>query len=439
MKTMAARIYGKNDIRLEEFELPPIGDDEILARIVSDSICMSSHKLALQGNAHKRVQGDLKQTPVIIGHEFCGELVEVGAKWKGRFKAGDRFAIQPAINCPGPDGKGALRTPGYSYPHIGGDATYIIIPNEVMEMDCLLEYKADSFYLGSLSEPISCIVGAFHAQYHTKAGSYAHDMGIAKGGALALLAAAGPMGLGAIDYAIHCDRKPRLLVVTDIDGERLRRAASIFSPGEAQKNGVRLEYVNTNEMADPASGEPVAAARLKDLNGGKPYDDVFVFAPVKPVVELGDKLLGNDGCLNFFAGPTDTAFSANFNFYRVHYEAHHLVGTSGGNTDDMKEALAMMADGRLNPSSLITHVGGLNTVPETTVNLDTIPGGKKLIYTHKKLPLAAIADFGELGKTDPFYAALADACKNRGLWCKEAEDYLLRHAPDITAADIAAI
>jgi threonine dehydrogenase-like Zn-dependent dehydrogenase len=294
-----------------------------------------------------------------------------------------------------------------------------------MEMGCLLEYKADSFYLGSLSEPISCIVGAFHAQYHTTAGSYIHDMGIVEGGSIALLAGAGPMGLGAIDYAVHNTRKPRLLVVTDIDDTRLKRAAAIFSLDEARKNGVQLEYVNTKEMADPA-------ARLKELNGGVLYNDVFVFAPVKPVVELGDKLLGGDGCLNFFAGPTDTAFSALFNFYAVHYESHHLVGTSGGNTNDMKESLSMMAGGRLNPSSLITHVGGLDTVPETTINLDKIPGGKKLVYTHKKLPLTAIADFVERGKTDPFYAALGEITgRNKGLWCKEAEDYLLKNAPDI--------
>ncbi|MDR2093998.1 MAG: zinc-binding dehydrogenase [Treponema sp.] len=425
MKTKAVRIHGRNDLRLEEFELPPIKDDEILAKIVSDSICMSSHKLAALGNEHKRVRADLGAEPVIIGHEFCGELVEIGARWKGRFKAGDRFAIQPALNVPGPDGKATLWAPGYSYRFIGGDATYIIIPREVMEMGCLLEYNADSFYLGSLAEPISCIVGAFHAQYHTRGGSYVHDMGIAESSSLALLAAAGPMGLGAVDYAVHCDRKPGFLVVTDIDDTRLKRAASIFSVEEAWKNGVRLEYVNTKDMADPV-------ASLKELNGGKLYNDVFVFAPVKPVVEMADRLLGGDGCLNFFAGPTDTAFSALFNFYAVHYESHHLVGTSGGNTDDMKEALTMMAAKRLNPSSLITHVGGLNAAAETTLNLDRIPGGKKLIYTHKNLPLTALADLAEKGKTDPFYAALAEIIAgNNSLWCKEAEDYLLRNAPDI--------
>lgn len=420
MKTKAVRIHGVNDLRLEEFDLPEIKDDEILARIVSDSICMSSHKLAMQGAKHKRIRHDLTKNPVIIGHEFCGVLEKVGSKWAHKFKAGNKFSIQPALNY-----QGTLWAPGYSYEYIGGDATYVVIPREVMEMNCLLEYKADNYFMGSLSEPVSCIVGAFHAQYHTKGGSYVHHMGIEEGGSLLLLAGVGPMGLGAIDYAIHNPRKPSRLVVTDIDDARLARAAQLLPVEEAKKQGVELHYVNTKDIADPV-------AHLKKLNGDRLYDDVFVFAPVKPVVEMGDKLLGHDGCLNFFAGPTDSEFSALFNFYNVHYESHHVVGTSGGNTDDMIESLEMMAQGKLNPVFMITHVGGLNAVPETTINLDKIPGGKKLIYTHKKLDLVAITDFAERGKTEPFYAQLAEICQRHGnLWSKEAEDYLLAHAPEI--------
>uniref|UniRef100_A0A7C3I6P0 L-sorbose 1-phosphate reductase n=1 Tax=Gracilinema caldarium TaxID=215591 RepID=A0A7C3I6P0_9SPIR len=420
MKTKAVRLYGVNDLRVETFELPQLQDDEILARVVSDSICMSTHKLAMQGEKHKRVRHNLATNPIIVGHEFCGVIEKVGKKWAGKYKEGAKFAIQPALNY-----QGTLYAPGYSYEYIGGDATYIIIPNEVMEMNCLLEYKADNFYMGSLSEPVSCIVGAFHAQYHTYGGSYVHEMGIKEGGALALLAGVGPMGLGAIDYAIHNSRKPSRVVVTDIDDARLTRAAQLLTVEEAKKQGVELIYVNTKDMEDPVT-------YLKDLNGGQLYDDVFVFAPVKPVVEMGDRLLGHDGCLNFFAGPTDPAFSAMLNFYNVHYESHHLVGTSGGNTDDMIESLTMMAEGTLNPVFMITHVGGLNAVPQTVVDLDKIPGGKKLIYTHKKMDLVGISDFAERGKTDPFYAELARICeKHHNLWSKEAEDYVLAHAPEV--------
>ena len=80
MKTTAVRLYGKEDLRLETFELPAIKDNEILAKVVSDSLCMSSFKAAEQGAAHKRVPNDVADKPIIIGHEFCGEIVEVGSK-----------------------------------------------------------------------------------------------------------------------------------------------------------------------------------------------------------------------------------------------------------------------------------------------------------------------------------------------------------------------
>ena len=419
MKTKAVRLYGKNDLRLEEFELPAIKEDEILAHVISDSICMSSYKASIQGADHKRVPNDVHENPIIIGHEFCGEIVEVGKKWQAQFKPGDKFSIQPAIN-----NEGSLAAPGYSFPYIGGDATYIVIPAVVMEYGCLLKYDGDSFFGGSLAEPMSCIVGGYHAQYHTLQGSYEHKMGIVAGGKMAILAGVGPMGLGAIDYALHGPIKPSLLVVTDISQERLDRAASIFTVQDAARNGVELIYKNT------ADGDPVA--QLMELSGGAGYDDVYVYAPVKAVVEQGDRILGNNGCLNFFAGPTNTEFRAEFNFYNVHYAGTHIVGTSGGNTADMIESLDMMSKGQLNPAVMVTHIGGLNAVIDTTLNLPKIPGGKKLIYNNIQLELTAIADFEEKGKNDPLFKKLDEIVKGKnGLWCAEAEKYLLSNAKSI--------
>lgn len=421
MKTKAVRVYGVNDFRLEEFDLPEMQEDEILAKVVSDSICMSSYKVAIQGAAHKRIPNDVAENPIIIGHEFCGEIIAVGEKWKDRYHPGEKFAIQPALAMP----ENVHAAPGYSFQYIGGDATYIIIPNVVMERECLLPYKGEAFYTGSLAEPVSCIIGGYHVNYHTQAGTYVHSMGIVEGGKVALLAGVGPMGLGAIDYAIHCDRKPSLLVVTDIDEARLARAASIYTVEEAAKNGVKLVYVNTGKVEDPVQA-------LRDLTDGTGYDDVFVYAPVKSVVEQASAILGFDGCLNFFAGPSKTDFSAEFNFYNVHYNFTHVAGNSGGNTDDLIEALDMMSRGLINPSAMVTHIGGLDAAVETTLNLPQIPGGKKLIYTHISMPLTAIADFAELGKTDPVFAELAKICEaNNGLWSAEAERYLLAHAKSI--------
>jgi threonine dehydrogenase-like Zn-dependent dehydrogenase len=422
MKTKAVRIHGQKDLRLEEFELPAPKDDEILAHVISDSICMSSYKAAGQGAQHKRIPKDVDRNPTVLGHEFCGELVEVGAKWGKQFQAGQKFSIQPALNYEkGP--VGVLSAPGYSYRYIGGDATYVIIPREVMEQGCLLAYQGDAYFKGSLAEPMSCIVGSYHASYHTSPGSYQHRMGIVEGGSLALLAGVGPMGLGAIDYGLHGGRRPARLLVADIDDVRLARAASIYTVEHARELGVTLAYMNTKGMAKPEDD-------LLAWNGGRGFDDVFVFAPVAPVVELGDRLLGPDGCLNFFAGPTDPEFSPRLNFYNVHYGATHVVGTSGGNTADMVESLELMGSGRVNPATMVTHVGGLDAVIDTTLRLPQIPGGKKLIYTNISLPLTAIAELEEKGKADPLLASLARlTARNNGLWSKEAEELLLAKAP----------
>lgn len=420
MKTRAVRLYGKKDLRLEEFDLPELKDDEILAHIISDSICMSSYKASAQGADHKRVPNNIDKEPIILGHEFCGEILQVGKKWQHKFKAGQKFSIQPALNY-----KGSLDAPGYSFRWIGGNATHIIIPNVVMEMDCLLPFDGEAYFHGSLAEPMSCIVGAFHANYHTTQGSYQHHMGIKEGGTMALLAGVGPMGLGAIDYALHCDRKPGLLVVTDIDEARLNRAKEIYPESHAKEMGIELIYLNTRNSKDPVKD-------IRACNHGNGFNDVFVFAPVKPVIEQGDAILGKDGCLNFFAGPTNSDFSASFNFYNVHYASTHVVGTSGGNTDDMIESLRMMEQSKVNPATMITHICGLDSAVETTLNLPNIPGGKKLIYTNISLPLTALTDFQEKGKSDPLFAKLHELVSaHNGLWNTEAEKYLLKNAPEL--------
>lgn len=363
MKARAVRLYAANDLRLDTFELPEICDDEILVKVVSDSICMSTYKCAILGTEHKRVHPDVAEYPAIMGHEFAGDIVKVGAKHQDKFKPGMKFTLQPALNY-----KGTMWSPGYSYEFFGGDATYCIIPAEVMELGCLLEYKGRAYYEASLAEPMSCSIGAFNAAYHTKMGVYHHEMGIKKGGKLAIMAGAGPMGLGALTYALHRDIRPSMVVVTDVNEDRLARAEALFPPAEVkEKDGIDLHFVNT-----------------------------------------------------------DKQFSAKMNFHDVHYNSTHVMGTTGGNTADMIESLELTASGRIDPAVMVTHIGGLDAAAETTLNLPKIPGGKKLIYTHLTMPLTALTDLRAKGAEDARFTALADIVDaHNGLWCPEAEEYLL--------------
>ena len=447
MNAKAWRLYAAGDARLEDVELEGAGADGVVVEIVTNTICLSDYKALSLGTGHKRVPKDIATNPIMFGHEVSGIVREVGTKWAGRFRVGQRVCIQPAFNIPGHE----LETMGYAWHSIGGETTCVYLPSIVMEMGCLLPYDGDAYFKCSLAEPISCIVSAFRTNYHHPFGSHVHETGIEDGGTMLLMAGCGAMGLGCIDIACHSpEKRPRRLVVTDVDDARLARAARMFLREEGrgkreegaivasgEVNGVKVFFVNTKDVADPVAtlkalnrDAPADAANPTSTGGG--YDDIFLFAAVPALITQCSDLLAFGGCLNFFAGPTDQKLSAPFNFYNIHDMNHHIVANSGGDVKDMSDSVDWIGRGLLHPEVMITHVGGLDSAFQATLDLTKVPGGKRLVYTHVKMPMTAIADFAEKGKSDPFYAELDRLCAaNSGLWCKAAEDYLLANAPKV--------
>ena len=79
------------------------------------------------------------------------------------------------------------------------------------------------------------------------------------------------------------------------------------------------------------------------------------------------------------------------------------MGTTGGNTDDMLESLRLTESGKINPAVMVTHVGGLDSCAEATLNLPYLPGGKKLVYTQISMPMTAITDFRKLEQQTAFW------------------------------------
>ena len=379
---------------------------------------MSTYKVSNQGENHKKLPNDLKNHPVIMGHEFCGVITKVGEKWKHLYKPGDCFVAQPNL------GRADTFSLGYSFPYVGGEATNVVIMNEAIEKGCLLPYKGEGFFEGALVEPLSCIVAGFKANFHLRdRNDYDHTMGIKEGGALAILGGTGPMGFLAIDYAIHNDRRPKHLVVTGRTQSKLDMAKRLYPVEEAAKYGVTLTYVLTADEDD-------IVEELKALTpDAKGFDDIFLMAAKERLVTQAEQLLAYDGCLNFFAGPADSKFASTINFYNIHYNATHFVGTSGSNTQDMKDAIALIENKTVNVAKIATHIMGLNHVCESILNLPKMPGGKKIVYSGKEFPVTEVSAFGENNELEKHLKELVDA--HDGLWNAEAEQYFLEHAKDI--------
>ena len=444
MKAKAWRLYGASDLRLEDVELEGAGADGVVVEIVANSVCVSDYKCVTLGAGHKRVPDDIATRPVMVGHELCGIVREVGEKWKPQFHIGQHVGIQPTLNVPGHELESVI---GYSWHSVGGESTHVYLPSIVMEMGCLLPYEGDAFFKCSLAEPISCVLAGLRANYHNEQAAHAHVQGIVLGGTMLLMAGCGSMGLGLIDIACHSpERRPRRLVVTEVDDRRLSRAARMFGlAGSGERgtgngddavvargnvNGVELVFVNTRDVEDPVT--LLKGFNRADGTAECGYDDIFVMAAVPALLSQCSSLLAYDGCLNFFAGPTDKNLAAAFNFYNVHYMMHHVAANSGSLVCDMIDSVDWIGRGILHPEVMVTHVGGLDSAADATLTLPKVPGGKRLVYTHVSMPMTAIADFAEKGKTDPLFAELDRICAaHNGLWSKEAEDYLLANAPKV--------
>lgn len=411
MQTKAIRLYGKRDLRLEEFTLPELREDEILAEVYTDSLCMSTLKAVNNGEDHRKVPADIKQKPIIVGHEFCGKLLKIGKNWQGKYREGERFVIQPNIGDP------LGYAPGYSFPYVGGDATRVIFPAQVMQNGSLLTYQGDSYFEGSLVEPLSCVVGAFRTNYHLENPySHQHVMGIRPQGTMALLGATGPMGFLAIDLALHGDKRPKTLIVTGHTQAKLDLAAKLYPPQEAASCGVKLHYINTQGMDD---FEEIIKAYTPERAG---FDDIFVFVAQETLTTQAIHCLAHDGCLNFFAGPLHKDFSAPMNFFDVHYNTTHIVGNSGGNTEDMQEAIRFIERRRVQVNKIVSHVMGLSAAVQATLHLREMSPGKKVVYTHENFPCLSVKEIADGALGEEMSALLK---VHHGFWSAEAERHLL--------------
>lgn len=416
METKAVRLYGENDLRFESFELPKTGENEVLMRVMTDSLCQSTYKAVRQGKNHKRVPDDVDKNPVIIGHEMCGEIIEVGKNLTGKWKVGQKVIIQPALKLEnGHD-------PGYSYPYIGGAATYALVPEIVLERGCLLPFEGEGWYKGSLVEAIGCVLRGFKGLYHTDYENYVRTDGAKVGGKLAILGGAGPMGLAAAALA-SAYAKSSLVAVVDINEERLKLAKRRYPPEKAAKSGANLVYVNTSGADDPAK-------LLRELSDGG-FDDIFVMVPVGGLFTLAGEIAAEDGCINFFAGPADHALTAGINLYRIHYDGIHIVGTAGSIPEDTVDTIRLIENGVIDPAIMVSHILGLGAYADTIFAMEKPVGAKKLCYNHLDLPLVSLDDLGRLGMTDPRFRELDRLVnENGGLWSKAAEDYLLENFGD---------
>jgi L-iditol 2-dehydrogenase len=327
MTTMKAiLVRAPMDFGLEEVPMPrcPVGG--LLLRVHACGLCGSDLRTLRSG--HRKVT-----LPWILGHEISGEVVEVGDRYQGPWQQGERLSVAPLVYCGRCDfcqsGQYELcedyREIAQTWP--GGFAEYMAIPDEAVQRGTIRAVPEGlDMDLAAIAEPVSSCI---HAQ---------EEGGIGLGDTVVVMGA-GP--IGCIHIALARARGADRVLAVDINERRLAQAKR-FGPDAL-----------VDASRDDAAGE------IRRLTGGRGAEVVITANPSGQAQVQAVEMARKGGRILLFGGLPKTDCRPQIDMNLVHYNALHLIGTTIFAPRHHRQALSMLADGRIDGKSLITHRGRL--------------------------------------------------------------------------------
>jgi D-arabinose 1-dehydrogenase-like Zn-dependent alcohol dehydrogenase len=197
-----------------EVETPAFGPDELLVRHDAVGLCFSDIKIIRLGEEHPRIYRNMKENPVVQGHEVSMTVVGVGENLCDQYAVGDRFIIQADIYFDGVN-------LAYGYEIQGGLSQYNVIDQRVLNGDdgnYLIPVQPNTGYAESaLTEPWACVIAAYELKYRTglKAGGTTWIIGTPTPGPSPASGRGGYTISSGFDESSH----PARLLLTDVPAD----------------------------------------------------------------------------------------------------------------------------------------------------------------------------------------------------------------------------
>jgi threonine dehydrogenase-like Zn-dependent dehydrogenase len=393
MKAVVLSGIGFDNVACREVPIPQVGPNQLLCRVDAAGVCTSILKLMDQGPAHTFLNGwDLTKHPLILGDEGSVTVVKAGASLAAKYKPGQRFGIQPAVDVRPinhrerykNNAEGMIKCAvGYTLP--GNLAQYILIQEEVLEGGCLLPLPDNNlpYFAVSMGEPISCVYSAQERQFHIQKDSpfapRVPKLGMLQGGTTVVIGA-GPMGLMHAELAIRF--RPKNLLVCDMIEDRLERAKRTLGP-KARQAGVKLITVQSDQLK----------ATVQQVTNGAGVDDMVLAVGIQPVQQAALELLGKGGVANLFGGLPKGQHTLQVSALAVHYDEIKLVGSSGGQPSDLAATLEAFVKNQIDPGNYVFGIAGLQHVPEVLRMIkEHKVEGKVIVYPHANIERLTVVD-----------------------------------------------
>lgn len=278
--------------------LPEISDEQLLVRVDAMGLCFSDIKLISQGSAHPRIYGrNLRENPVVPGHEASLTVARVGAKLQDRFKVGERYLIQADVFYQG-------RSLAFGYALPGALQQYTVISREILNGDegCYLipVRETDGYAEVALSEPWACVVASYRIKRRDK---------LRPSGTAWFIINWEEENGHVLEGAFSPEGQPGRVVISGRRGEL--------------RNWVAREL---GELAVVEEGEKKAGELSELHTNGRGFDDIVFFgAPSPEMVEDASKALADGGVLAILA-ETPLAGKVSIDIGRIHYDRHHYIG-----------------------------------------------------------------------------------------------------------------
>lgn len=344
MTMRAARMYGKQDIRIEDVPIPSPGRGEILLKVKAAAICGTDIRMFRHG-----VAGVSEDHPLILGHEISGIIDRVGEGVEN-YRVGQRVAIAPNVGCGVCNacvaGKGHLcetyRALGINMD--GGFAEYCLIPESMVRGGnvCLLP-ETVSFDVGAINEPLSCVCNGFEqADIHP--------------GDRVLVVGAGPIGV------MHCalaQMAGAVVYLNDLSVSRLEEAKTILPALKLLKGDIQ--------------------EALRRETDGSGFDVIITACPVPSVQAMAVELATLEGRVIFFGGVPKDKEPVGLNTNLIHYKQLKVSGTTRASVLQYRKTLAYLSEGVLDVSSLVTKHFPLECIGEALSLAENAVGFKNII------------------------------------------------------------
>ncbi|MCP4313571.1 MAG: alcohol dehydrogenase catalytic domain-containing protein [Bacteroidetes bacterium] len=322
----AIRYYGPGDVRQDEVPVPEISRSELLVKVYACAVCGSDLKAFNFGNPRLH-------PPITMGHEFTGEIVEVGRSTTG-FQKGERIVLSTSISC----GeclycrKGCsnlcvnLAPMGFFYN--GGMAEYVAIPENAINNGHIVKVP-DSLKpeFAALAEPLSCAVNSI-AKCNIQEGDTVLIMG------------AGPMGI--LNACAARRFGAGKIIITELNGSRLLQARDF----------------DIDLLVDPGKED------LKEIvlsqTDGYGADIVIVAAPAASPQEEALSLVRKGGTVCLFASLPSGQSNLSIDSRLIHYGEINLTGSSDSTTKHVEIAVEMLSDPEFPAGKIASHILSLN-------------------------------------------------------------------------------